>query len=32
MQTYRILSALLCYPEQDLLDAVAEFAPVPVCS
>jgi len=28
MQTYRILSALLCYPEQDLLDAVAEFAPV----
>jgi nitrate reductase molybdenum cofactor assembly chaperone NarJ/NarW len=27
MQTYRILSALLCYPEQDFLDALPEFGP-----
>lgn len=28
MQTYRILSALLCYPEQELLDALGEFTPL----
>jgi len=28
MQTFRILSALLCYPEQEILDALPEFAPV----
>ena len=28
MQTFRILSALLCYPEQPLRDALGEFGPV----
>ena len=28
MRTFRILSALLCYPEQALRDALAEFGPV----
>ncbi len=28
MQTFRLLSALLCYPEQQLLGALAEFTPV----